>query len=244
MDEKIEEWQLYLPIKAYFEQLGYQVNGEVKTVDVTAEKDGELIALELKTSFSLRLVYQVIDRQQIGDLVFAVIPRPKKSQREASFRNMTRLLKRLDAGLITVALDSPMKTVEVVLTPSLRPVKQNTAKRKALLAELEGRGWDGNQGGVNRKKLLTAYREKALQVACYVAQNRQVTPKQMRQEGMEDKMVSILTANFYRWFEKPERGVYQLSPAGKDALENPQWSDIVQYYLKQYERDFHDASAE
>ena len=38
---------------------------------------------------------------------------------------MLRLLKRLELGLLTVALDSPLKTVDVVLTPADSMIRKN-----------------------------------------------------------------------------------------------------------------------
>ena len=73
---------------------------------------------------------------------------------------MLRLLKRLELGLLTVALDSPLKTVDVVLTPADSMIRKNKRKKEQLQAELEGRQLDANIGGMTRRKIITAYREK------------------------------------------------------------------------------------
>ncbi len=69
MPDKILEEQLYKPVKNYLEKKGFKVRAEVKNIDVAAECNGILLAVELKTSFNLKLVYQAIDRQKIADLV-------------------------------------------------------------------------------------------------------------------------------------------------------------------------------
>ena len=121
------ETDLYEPVCRFLEEEGYRVQAEVKDCDIAAEKDGELIIVELKKSFQLKLVYQALDRQSLTEQVFVAIPRPQKGQREKSWKNMLKLLKRLEIGLLTVALDSPLKTVDVVLTPSDSLAWKNTA---------------------------------------------------------------------------------------------------------------------
>lgn len=44
----IKETDLYKPIYDYFTKLGYKVNSEVKTYDVTAVKGESLVIIELK----------------------------------------------------------------------------------------------------------------------------------------------------------------------------------------------------
>ena len=112
---EFKETDLYEPIRAFLEEEGYQVQAEVKQCDIAAEKNGRLVVVELKRAFGLKLVYQGLERQSLTDEVFVAIPRPKKGAREKAWQDMLRLLKRLELGLLTVALDSPLKTVDVVL---------------------------------------------------------------------------------------------------------------------------------
>ena len=133
------ETDLYEPVCRFLEEEGYRVQAEVKDCDIAAEKDGELVIVELKKSFQLKLVYQALDRQSLTEQVFVAIPRPQKGQRGKSWKNMLKLLKRLEIGLLTVALDSPLKTVDVVLTPSDSLAWKNRKKRERLQAELENR---------------------------------------------------------------------------------------------------------
>ena len=44
----MEEKDLYSPVKTLFESMDYKVQGEVRTVDVVAQKDDHLVAIELK----------------------------------------------------------------------------------------------------------------------------------------------------------------------------------------------------
>ena len=62
--DKLRESDLYAPVRDYLEGLGYEVRGEVRGCDIAAVRDGELIVVELKTGFTLELIYQALDRQQ------------------------------------------------------------------------------------------------------------------------------------------------------------------------------------
>ena len=72
------ETDLYEPVCRFLEEEGYRVQAEVKDCDIAAEKDGELIIVELKKSFQLKLIYQALDRQSLTEQVFVAIPRPQK----------------------------------------------------------------------------------------------------------------------------------------------------------------------
>ena len=65
--DKLRESDLYAPVRDYLEGLGYEVRGEVRGCDIAAVRDGELIVVELKTGFTLELIYQALDRQRIAD---------------------------------------------------------------------------------------------------------------------------------------------------------------------------------
>ena len=51
-----KETDLYEPIRAFLEEKGYQVQAEVKDCDIAAVKDGQLLIVELKKAFNLKLV--------------------------------------------------------------------------------------------------------------------------------------------------------------------------------------------
>ncbi|MDO4531633.1 MAG: hypothetical protein Q4C06_06590, partial [Bacillota bacterium] len=83
-----KETDLYAPIRSFLEEEGYQVQAEVKDCDIAAIKDGQLIIVELKKAFNLKLVYQGLERQSLTEQVFVAIPRPKKGAREKAWKDM------------------------------------------------------------------------------------------------------------------------------------------------------------
>ena len=224
-----KETDLYEPIRAFLEGEGYQVQAEVKDCDIAAVKDGQLVIVELKKAFSLKLVYQGLERQSLTDQVFVAIPRPKKGQREKAWKDMLKLLKRLELGLLTVALDSPLHTVDVVLEPSDSLAWKNRRKRAKVQAELENRQVDANVGGMTRRKIMTAFREKSIRLACLLEREGQVSTASLRERGMED-YIGILSRNYDKWFKRVEKGVYTLSEKGKEELENEDYGKVVAFY--------------
>ena len=224
-----KETDLYAPIRAFLEEEGYQVQAEVKDCDIAAVKDSQLVIVELKKSFNLKLVYQGLERQSLTEQVFVAIPRPKKGAREKAWKDMLKLLKRLELGLLTVALDSPLKTVDVVLEPSDSIAWKTRKKRERLQAELESRQVDANVGGMTRRKIMTAFREKSIRLACLLEKEGQVSMASLRERGMED-YVGILSRNYDKWFKRVEKGVYALSEKGHEALENEDFVKVVAFY--------------
>ena len=227
-----KETDLYEPIRAFLEEEGYQVQADVKHCDIAAVKDGQLVIVELKKAFSLKLVYQGLERQSLTDQVFVAIPRPQKGAREKSWKDMLKLLKRLELGLLTVALDSPLQTVDVVLEPSDSLAWKNRKKREKLQAELENRQVDANMGGMTRRKIMTAFREKSIRLACLLEKEEQVSLASLRERSMED-YVGILSRNYDKWFKRVEKGVYALSEKGKEALEHEDYAKVVAFYRKE-----------
>ncbi|MDD3393287.1 MAG: DUF2161 family putative PD-(D/E)XK-type phosphodiesterase [Anaerotignum sp.] len=233
----LKETDLYEPIRLFLENAGYQVQAEVKHCDVAAVKDGQTVIIELKMRFNLKLVYQGLERQSLTDQVYVAIPRPEKGQREKAWKDMLKLLKRLELGLITVALDSPLQTVDVVLEPSDSLVRKNRKKQERLQAELENRQLAENVGGMTRRKIMTAYREKAIELCCIMEPLGQISLKELRELGKADKYAAMLRSNVYQWFERMEKGVYGLSPLGKEALDSMDYENAVRFYRAVYRKE-------
>ena len=227
------EFELYEPVKDFFENLGYSVMGEVKNCDIVAKKDDDIIICEIKKSFNITLVYQLMVRQSLSSFVYAVIPRPKKGAKGRSWRNMLKLCKKLDFGLITVAIDSPVRLVEVIAEPEGSISSKNSKKEKSLKKEISLRTGDYNRGGVNRRKIMTAYRERSIELLCMADKLGSLTLNSLREFGYDKKEYSIIYKNYYSWFKKEGKGVYSLSDEGKKILENDEYSKVVEFYKKQ-----------
>ena len=168
----------------------------------------------------------------LTDEVFVAIPRPKKGAREKAWQDMLRLLKRLELGLLTVALDSPLKTVDVVLTPADSMIRKNKRKKEQLQAELEGRQLDANIGGMTRRKIITAYRERVIRLACILEREGEISLAELRARGLEELAV-LLSRNYEKWFVRVEKGVYALSEKGKNELKRADYAKVAAYYRQE-----------
>lgn len=230
MELKFTEAMMYEPIQGYLKEQGFHVQAEVKHCDIVAERDGHIIVIELKKSFSLKLVYQAMERQSRADEVYVAIPRPKKGQNTKEWCSMIKLLKKLDIGLITVAMDSPLLMVEEIFSPSASISKKHRIKQQRLLEEIQGRSGDYNVGGVRRKKIITAYREKSIELACILKKKGAVSYKELRSLGIPEKQIRMLYTNVYGWYQKVSKGCYTLSEVGKKELENPEIHKLVTFY--------------
>ena len=206
------ETELSAPVKAYLESHGYQVNCEVKDCDIVATKGDDLIIVELKTSVNLTLLVQATKRQSISDSVYVAVPAPTKRNRQ--WRGTLTVLKRLEVGLLLVEEGAMGILVSKQFDPLPYQRKKNTRSRRALLTEVADRSGDYNVGGSTKTTLMTAYRENAILIACCLAKLRPSSPKSLRNLGTGAKTTSILSANHYGWFQRVEKGVYELTDQG------------------------------
>ena len=209
------ETELSAPVKTYLESHGYQVNCEVKDCDIVATRGDDLIIVELKTSVNLTLLVQATKRQSISDSVYVAVPAPTKRNRQ--WRGTLTVLKRLEIGLLLVEEGAMGMVVSKQFDPIPYQRKKNTRSRRALLTEVADRSGDYNVGGSTKTTLMTAYRENAILIACCLSKLGPSSPKSLRNLGTGDKTTSILSANHYGWFQRVEKGVYELTDQGDFA---------------------------
>lgn len=219
---------MYEPVRKLLSEQGFIVRGEVKDCDIAALKDGCLWVVEMKLYANITLIYQAIERQSATDWVFVAIPRPRRA-RDGNFLSLQKLLKKLNLGLITVALDSPVKQAEILLFPGPGGRNKNNKKSNAIRKELLGRTTD-TPGGTTKTSVNTAYRERCVQIACLLAAKGRLRAKDLVELGCEKDATFILQNNFFGWFDKVSRGVYEISDAGRGYLSNNEASSLVAYY--------------
>jgi hypothetical protein len=213
------ETQLYAPVKTFLQKLGYKVAGEVHSCDVVARKDKDVLIVELKKEFNLDLVLQGIQRQALSKTVYLAIESPRKKGHRRRWRRFLKLCRMLGLGLMTVRFRRKLADVEVVLDPAPYISRINARKRSGLLKEFESRATDCNVGGCTRRKIVTAYREQVLRIACALQNNGPSKVKALVEASGSRKTASILQKNYYEWFERVGRGIYSLTPAGIKGLE-------------------------
>lgn len=96
--------------------------------------------------------------------------------------------------------------------------RKNKRKKEQLQAELEGRQLDANIGGMTRRKIITAYRERVIRLACILEREGKISLAELRARGLEELAV-LLGRNYEKWFVRVEKGVYALSGKRKNRIE-------------------------
>lgn len=219
------EADLYGPIKAFLQELGYEVKGEVNDCDLVGVRGDDLVVVELKKAFNLALVLQGIERQKVTDAVYVAVEAPRTTRGEPRWSEVQGLCRRLGLGLMTVAFTRNGPVVQVMFDPAPYQPRKSPKDRALLLTEFRRRSGDFNTGGVTRRPIVTAYREEALVVAAFLRSTGAAAPKAVRAGTGVARAAAILQQDYYGWFERVEKGIYRLSPKGEQAL--AVYADVV-----------------
>jgi len=213
------ESDLYPPVKALLEGLGFTVRGEVNGCDMVAVRDDALVIVELKRTVNLDLLLQAVDRLRLTENVYLAVEAPRRRSRgNRRWTQVQHLCRRLGLGLITVHFTAGGPAATVLFDPSPWRPRPDSRNRAALVREFGRRSGDFNVGGSARVPLITAYREDALRVAAYLKAHGPSAVKDIRAGTGLQAAGPLLQRDYYGWFQRTARGVYQLSPAGEDAL--------------------------
>lgn len=208
------ETRFYQPLRDFFTGLGYAVKGEVKGCDLVALREKQLVVVEFKNRFSLELVLQAVDRRALTDLVYVAIPSPPRRNRR--WERIHRLCGLLGLGLLTVDFSCSPPLVVIEQEAVAKAVPHHHKRKTQLLAEFANRQGDPNQGGSVGRQLITAYRQHALAVAKVLFAGPQPLSAIKKQAG--EKAAAILQKNYYGWFRRVDRGVYELTDLGRQAV--------------------------
>jgi hypothetical protein len=164
------------------------------------------------------LLIQATDRQRVTDSVYVAVPGPMELGRRSRWRGVRRVLRQLELGLILVTFDGGAPRVEIAFHPLPYRRQKRGRRRRAVIREMEGRSGSYNRGGSTRRKLVTAYRESAIRIAAALERLGPLAPRELRALGTGEKTGPILAANHYGWFERIERGVYDVSARGREEI--------------------------
>lgn len=213
----LRETDLYPPVKTFLEDQGYVVKAEVGAADVVALRGAEPpVVVELKLGFSLTLFHQCIARFKVTDDVYLAVARVPGKRFQKALKDNIALARRLGLGLITVRLSDHL--VEVHCDPGAYAPRKSPKRQRQLLREFARRQGDPNDGGQTRAGLVTAYRQDALKLAVYLFEVGASKGADVASETGVSRATTMMRDDHYGWFEKVEKGVYGLTPAGAEAV--------------------------
>lgn len=210
------ETALYSPVKRFLEGLGFEVKGEIGGCDLLALSNDAppiVVVCELKLQFNLELILQGVDRAAAADeiwLAARMSPRGKGREGDKRFRNLCR---RLGFGLLGIFDD---ERVEVLLSPEAPAPRRDSKRRSRLVSEHRRRQGDPVVGGGSRAPIMTAYRQDALKCAVALVDGPR-RPRDLSQAV--SRAPKILQDNVYGWFVRVDRGIYDLTDTGREALQ-------------------------
>ena len=223
------EKDMYVSIKNHLKELGFDVKAEVLDVDIMAVKDDLVFIVEMKKTLNTTLIYQGTKGQRISDYVYLAILKPTYKQlRSKQFREKLYIVRKLQLGLLFVNIKKDI--IEIQLDPTTYTMKRNKIKKRKLLKEFQQRHTAFNTGGVNKTKIITAYRERALMIA-YHLKDGPLTIKEIKSLTNDFKCNAILQKNYYHWFERINRGTYVLNDLGIKELND--YSYVIEEILEQ-----------
>ena len=219
------ESDLYAPVKQHLESLGYTARGEVGRCDIVAVSGETMIAVELKLTFGVTVLYQALQRLPSVDLVYVAVAvaagRKARGNWDSQVPEATRLCRMLGVGLLSVRDGK----IIVHADPGPFQPRKQPKHRARLLSEFTRRTGDHNLGGTNKRPRVTAYREEALDCANLLAIRGPMKAAAVRDATGVLKASTILRDDVYGWFEKIARGTYAIAPGGQTAL--AQYADVL-----------------
>lgn len=214
----MKESDLYPPLRRFLQAQGYDVKGEVRDCDVLAVRGDEApVVVELKLRPNLDVILQAVDRLALTPKVYIGVPRRSRAL-DARRKRLVKLLRMLGLGLVAIGTGGDGR-VDVLLDPGEYRPRRSTHRRERLLAEFDKRVGDPNEGGADRRKgVMTAYRQRALGIAAYLAEHGATKAAAVARAVGEPKARDILYRDAYGWFDRLSSGVYELSPRGRREL--------------------------
>lgn len=217
LEKHMKETELYAPVKTLLNDMGYYVKAEIKSLDMVGVKPDHTVAVELKTTVTLKLIYQAIDRQKLVDEVYVAIPKTAMQSHREHFDSFELLLKRLGIGLIIVFDGYAEIKLEPKTLDLMKSNQRNTRKKKTLMNEFHERINHVNVGGT-KGKILTLYREKALLIAHALLTHPGLSLSELKHYTQIENTSSILQKNVEGWFVKLDRAKYGIHPDKLDDI--------------------------
>ena len=113
--------------------------------------------------------------------------------------------------------------VDVLADPIPFTPRKSQKKVKALQKAFTRLRGDPNAGGATRHGLVTGYRQDAIACARFLAVHGPSTGARIKEWAEVPEATRIMAADHYGWFRRVSRGIYDLTPKGRQGLAD--WSE-------------------
>ena len=215
----MKESDLYLPLKRLLESQRYEVKGEIHDCDVLAVRGDEApVVVELKVALNLDVILQAVERLSLTPKVYIGIPADSAVLKRRR-KHTTKLLRMLGLGLVVIDANDASGGAQVLLDPGQYTPRKSRRRQERLLAEFSKRVGDPNLGGMKKRAgIMTAYRQRVLEVARYLHTRGPTKASRIAQALQEPKARDFLYRDVYGWFDRPAKGIYDLSPRGRREI--------------------------
>ncbi len=223
------ERELYPIVKDYLETEGYTVKAEVKDCDIMAVSGDVSVIVELKLAFNLKLVFQALDRLDKCPNVFIAIPDYAFDNRAKRQRDIVKLMKALGVGIMVISNRPSGVAVDIALGINLVGAADNE-----LLTEFQSRRYDLNSGGMVKTKIVTAFREKTIEIAAFLAQHGTTKAADIKAQTGIERAANILQKNYDGWFKRITRGHYHLTD--KFYSDIAKYKKLYDFYLQKHQK--------
>lgn len=215
----MKESDLYLPLKRLLESQHYEVKGEVHDCDVLAVRGEEApVVVELKVSLNLDVILQAVERLSLTPSVYVGIPSECAAFKRRR-KHTIKLLRMLGLGLVLIDPNRATGGAKVLLDPGEYMPRKSKHRQHRLLGEFSRRVGDPNLGGTDKRAgVMTAYRQRALEIAWFLRKTGATKASRVAEALGEPKARDFLYRDVYGWFERASPGVYDLSPQGRREI--------------------------
>lgn len=212
--KKGKETDLYQPVKDFLTHRGFAVKAEINGIDVLAIKDELMLAVELKRTLSLALIYQAIERQQYSDIVYVAVPKHAIKKRQ-SFKRFSHLLRRLELGLLLVEDNHVFEAIAPKPYSTSHAKAKSKSKKTRVLHTFHSLQSEKNIGGT-QGKTMTLYKEQVNAIIHVLNEHGPLSPKAIVTLTGIQKTASILQKNYSGYFKRISRGMYHLTDLGNE----------------------------
>jgi len=109
---------------------------------------------------------------------------------------------------------------ETHLDPAPYTPRKSKVKQQRLLREFAKRIGDPNEGGSTKTTLMTAYRQDALKCLSYLSKEGATKASIVAKTVDVDRARNIMADDHYGWFERVDRGIFDITPKGQAAVKD------------------------